>query len=120
MQDLYTTVSLQKGLTDVGFKINLYNMCIANKMIGGQQMTICYHEDDCKLIHRKSKVSDRIIKWLRNEYESILKDGLGEMTVSRGKFHKYLGMTLDYTVRGQVQIKLIHFLDKALIAFNKV
>ena len=42
------------------------------------------------------------------------------MTVSRGKVHKYLGMTLDYTVRGQVQITVIDFLDKVLIAFDKV
>ena len=41
------------------------------------------------------------------------------MMVSRGKVHKYLGTTLDYTVRGQVQITMIDFLDKVLIAFDK-
>ena len=41
------------------------------------------------------------------------------MTVSRDKVHKYLDITLDYTVRGQVQIKMIDFLDKILIAFDK-
>ena len=41
------------------------------------------------------------------------------MTVSRGKVHKYLGMTLDYTVRGHVQITMIDFLDEVLIAFDK-
>ena len=41
------------------------------------------------------------------------------MTVIRGKFHKYLGMTLVYTVRGQVQITMINFLGKVLIAFDK-
>ena len=40
------------------------------------------------------------------------------MTVSRGKVQKYLGMTLDYTVRGQVQIKMIDFLYEVLIAFD--
>ena len=40
------------------------------------------------------------------------------MTVSRGKVHKYLGMTLGYTVRGQVQIKMIDFLYEVLIAFD--
>ena len=34
------------------------------------------------------------------------------MTLSRGKVHKYLGMTLDYTVCGQVQITMVDFLDK--------
>ena len=41
------------------------------------------------------------------------------MTVSRGKVHKYLGITLDYTVFGQFQITIIDFLDKVLIAFDK-
>ena len=41
------------------------------------------------------------------------------MTVGRGKVHKYLGMTLDYTVRGQFQITIIDFVDKVLLAFNK-
>ena len=41
------------------------------------------------------------------------------MTVIRGKVQKYLGMTLDYTVRGQVQITMIYFLGKFLIDFYK-
>jgi hypothetical protein len=43
-----------------------------------------------------------MIKWLRHEQESIFEDGSSEMTVSRGKAHKHLGVTLDYSVRGQV------------------
>ena len=41
------------------------------------------------------------------------------MTVIRGKVHRYLGMTLDYTVSGQVQITMIDLLDKILIYFDK-
>ena len=108
-----------KSLTDIGFKIKPYNPCVANKMIDGKQMTICYHVDDCKLSHRRSKVNDQIIKWLRQEHESISEDGSGKTTVSRGKVHKYLGMTLDYTFRGQVQITMIDFLDEVLTAFDK-
>ena len=42
------------------------------------------------------------------------------MIVSRVKVEKYLGMTLDYTVRGQFQITMIDFLDRVLIDFDKV
>ena len=108
-----------ESLTDIGFKINPYDPCVANKIIDGQHMTICYHADDFKLSHRRSKVSDHMIKWLRQEYESIFEDGSGKRTVSRGKVHKYLGMTLDYTVCGQFQITLIVFLDEVLISFDK-
>ena len=50
-----------KSLTDVGFKINPYDLCAANKMIDGQKMTICYHVYNCKLIQRRNKVNDRMI-----------------------------------------------------------
>ena len=35
-----------KSLTDVGFVLNPYDPCVANKMIGGHQMTICFHVED--------------------------------------------------------------------------
>ena len=43
------------------------------------------------------------------------------MTVSRGKVHKYLGMTLDYTIRGgQVKIMMINYVGEILTAlFDK-
>jgi hypothetical protein len=54
-----------KSLTDIDFVINPYDPCVANKMIEGEQMTICFHVDDCKLSHRKKKVMDRMIEHLR-------------------------------------------------------
>jgi hypothetical protein len=60
-----------------------------------------------------------MIDWLRQEYESIFEDGSGEMTVSRGRVHKYLGMTLDYTVRGQVNISMFDYADKIINPFDK-
>jgi hypothetical protein len=81
-----------KILTDIDFVINQYDPCVANRTIEGEQMTICAHVDDCKLSHRKTKVMDSMIKYLRQEYESI-EDGSGAMTVSRGTIHKYLGTT---------------------------
>jgi hypothetical protein len=59
-------------------------------------MTICLHVDDCKLSHKSSKAMFKMISWLKDEYENIFEDGSGKMAISRGKVHKYLGMTLDY------------------------
>jgi hypothetical protein len=108
-----------KSWTDIDFVINPYDPCVANKIIDGKQMTICWHVDDLKASHVKSKVMDRMIKYLRKECESISKDRSGAMVVSRGKIHKYLGMTLNYTVRGQVQISMFDHIDEILTAFNK-
>jgi hypothetical protein len=108
-----------KSLTDIGFVINPYDPCVANKMVDGHQMTICFHVDDCKLSHINAKANDKMINHLREEYESIFKDGSGKMTVSRGKVHKYLGMTLDFTVRGEVKITMLDYVEEILTAFNK-
>jgi hypothetical protein len=62
---------------------------------------------------------DIMIEYLRQECESIFEEGSGAMTVSRGKIHKYLGMTLDYTARGQVKITMFDDVDEILTDFDK-
>jgi hypothetical protein len=62
---------------------------------------------------------DRMIGYLRQEYESIFEDGSGAMTVSRGNIHKYLGMTLEYSVPGKVKITMLNYINDILAAFDK-
>ena len=66
----------KKSLLNKGFVINPYDPCVANKMINGNQMTILFHVDDCKLSHVDPKVNDRMIRWLRCEYENIFEDAI--------------------------------------------
>ena len=108
-----------KSLTCIRFKINPYNPCIANKTVDGTQITICFHVDDCKLSHHSSRANDKMIDWLWQEYESIFEDGSGQMTVSRGRVHKYLRMTLDYTIHGQVNILMFDYVNEIIDAFEK-
>ncbi len=82
-------------------------------------MTICFHVDDCKLSHKSPKVNDRMIRWLKREYKSIFEDGSGEMSVSRGKIHTYLGMTLDYTLQGRVVITMFEYINEIVSAYDK-
>ena len=53
-----------KSLKDQGYKVNPYDACVWNKSIGGKQCTICFHVDDCKILHLIPKVVDKTIKWL--------------------------------------------------------
>jgi hypothetical protein len=101
-----------KSLTDIGFIINPYDLCVANKIIEGKKMTICFHVEDCKLIYLRKKVMDTIIEYLREEYASIFEDVTGAMTASRCKIHKYLGMTLEYSVHGQVKTTMFDDVEK--------
>jgi hypothetical protein len=107
------------SLESIGFEFNPYDPCVANKMIDGKQMTVCFHVDDCKISHVDSKAVDKMIDWLKENYEVIWEDGTGHMKVSRGKVHKYLGMTLDYSVDGQVSITMIPYIEEILAAYKE-
>jgi hypothetical protein len=52
---------LIKDLTGIGFKLKPYYPCVANKMINGKQMTLCWHVDDMKISHFDTK---RVMEWL--------------------------------------------------------
>jgi hypothetical protein len=41
------------------------------------------------------------------------------MTVSIGKIHKYLSITLDYTICGQVKITVFDYVDEILMSLTR-
>ena len=96
----------------VGFKVNPYDPCVANKMVQGHQMTIMWHVDDVKSSHVDSKVNDSFGDWIKKEYGE-----LGEVKSSRGKKHDYLGMLLDYSEDGQVKIDMVEYVKKMVTEF---
>ena len=49
-------------LQKLGFTLNPYDKCIANKMINGKQMTISWHVDDCIASHVDQGVLDEFGK----------------------------------------------------------
>jgi hypothetical protein len=46
----------------------------------------------------------------------MFEDGLGAMKVIRGKIHKYLGMSLDFSEKGQCRVTMHDYLDGILEA----
>jgi hypothetical protein len=100
-------------------KLLLLSHNFINVMINSTSLNEAHYVDDCKLSHRKTKVMDNTIEYLRQEYESIFEDGSGATVVSRGNIHKYLGMNLDYTVRGQVKITMFDYINEIITAFDK-
>jgi hypothetical protein len=108
-----------KSLTKKGFKLNPYDGCVANKIVDGKQLTICFHVDDCKISHKFTKVVDDVIVWLQSEYESIFEDGSGAMKVHRGKHHTYLEMDLDYSHKDECRITMYGYLDGILHTFDE-
>jgi len=78
-----------------GFVMNPYNPCAWNKKIRKFQLSIIFHIDDLLISHRYADVVSLFIKKLEKEYS--VKDPL---TVTRGKLHEYLEMTVDFSVPG--------------------
>ena len=48
---------LRKDLESIGFKINPYDPCVANRMVKGKQQTVVFHVDDLKCSHMDKKVN---------------------------------------------------------------
>jgi hypothetical protein len=100
---------LSKTLVSWGFVINPYDCCVANKTINGKQCTICWHVDDLKISHMSPNVVTSVIEQLD---EAFGKEA--PLTITRGKIHEYLGMTLDYSEAGKVKIYMVEYIMRML------
>ena len=60
-----------------------------------------------------------MIAWLKKCYKKIFPDGSGKMLISRGKFHDYLGMKLDFLKQGEVVITMILYIQEMIEVFNQ-
>ena len=45
---------LRRELEEMGFEVNSYDPCVANKIVNGTQMIVCWHVDDLKISHKDS------------------------------------------------------------------
>ena len=96
-------------LQKMGFKINPYDRCVANKEIQGSQCTIVWYVDDAKVSHMKREVVSEVIGDIEKEF--------GKMDITYGNVHDYLGMIITIKDRkvvvdmsAQVE-ELIEFFD---------
>ena len=78
--------------------MNPYDPCVWNKIINEKQMTVAFHVDDMKISHPNEKEVTKVINQLRYIYGKT-----DPMTENIGKIHEYLGMTVDYSNKGEVK-----------------
>jgi len=101
---------LSRFLTDrLGFEINPYDECVANKIIAGSQCTIAWYVDDLKISHQKQEVLEEVFNDIQSEFGKE-----APLTVSRGKVHNYLGMQIDYTEEGKVKFTMPHMIEEII------
>ena len=81
------------------FVFNLYDLCVANKIIDGKQCTIYWYIDDNKISHADENfVTDVLEK---------MKEHFGDIKIYRGSSHVFLGIGIvlrDYR-KFQVEMK---------------
>ena len=61
----------KKDIEAIGFKVNPYYPCAANKMLHDKQMKITWHVNDHKVSHVEKDIIDTFIKCTNETYEYI-------------------------------------------------
>ena len=67
-----------ENLQKLGFVLNDYNQCVANKYIDGTQCTIAWYVDDLKISHVWEEVVMEVLQQIEETIE-------GELTIETGK-----------------------------------
>ncbi len=104
---------LVADLCSIGFELNPYDPCVANKMMDGHQMTICWHVDVLFLGHKDPTTVSNIIQWLQDCYETSDKP----LQATCGTLHDCLGMNMDFLTPGDVSFHMTPYLRKVLNDF---
>ena len=104
----------RSDIETIGFKVNDYDPCVANRIINGKQHTITWHVDDVKSSHQDPAVNDKFYSWLQEKYGD---PRIAPVKATRGKVHEYLAMNLDFSVSGIVKIHMKKHIEEMLKEF---
>ena len=104
----------RKDIESIGFVVNPYDPCVANRIVNGKQHTVTWHVDDLKSSHVHSTVNDEFLLWLKKMYAS---DEIGEIKVIRGHRHDYLAMTMDYSSPGVLKLDMTKYVKSMVDEF---
>jgi hypothetical protein len=74
---------LVADLTSLGFELNPYDPCVANKIINGKQITVCWHVHYLFVGHEDPNVVTTFLDWLAQRYDTDDK----KLNVVRGHKH---------------------------------
>ena len=101
--------NLSTYLMEMGFKLNPYDLCTANKIIDGNQCTIVWHVDDLKISHVNPLVVTSVLDQLESKY--------GEMSITRGSKHTYVGINFEFKKDGTVKIEMMDYILECIDEF---
>ena len=99
-------------LSELGFTLNKYDPCVANKWINGSQCTICWYVDDTKMSHKDPKVIDWLVHELEQEF--------GKLTVKRGNKHTFVGIDFEIMPDGTVRLLVKNYLKECIESYEEI
>jgi hypothetical protein len=70
---------------------------------------VLWHVDDIKVFHEDPEVITQMLKLFEDVYG---KDA--PLTITRGKVHDYLGMTIDYRVDSKAKFTMTDYIQNML------
>ena len=97
---------MKSTLESLGFISNTQDICIFNKMVGDQQISVALYVDDLLITSCSDVAINELLKALTEKY-----DGL---TVRQGPILSYLGMTWDFNDPGQVSVTMSGYVEDLL------
>jgi len=107
--------TLNAKLISMGFMVNPYDKCIANKVIRRRKCTILWQLDDIKV----SDVDSQVVSGVLGELRKIIRKR-GTTNCESWQKHNYLGMVLDYPTRDAVQITMYDYIKNMLVQLPPV
>ncbi len=102
--------NMSQTSTKIGFILNPYDPCVANKMLNGQQLSICWHVNNIFISHKDHQVVSDIIQWLLTWYK----------TATCGSAHDHLGMNIGFSNPSNVSFDMIPYITQILNKFPEL
>ncbi len=105
---------LRLELEAYGFKVNIYDPCVANlESPGGKQLTVIWHVDKMMTMCKENFKLTKFSCYLAKIY------GM-KLVMHTGCEHNYLGMDMEFTSEGTLQVSMITYLKNAITGFPKM
>ncbi len=105
---LWFDIIKKEKLLEQGYVQNPYEPCVFNKWHDDAQVqsTIGVNVDDLITTCKNSDIAESVITWLEAEFD--------ELKVTRGKIHKFTGMTFDLSEKKKLKITMKKSIDEVL------
>jgi hypothetical protein len=105
---------LRLELEAYGFEVNPYDPCVANmESPGVKQLTVIWHVDDLMAMCKENFELTKFSCYLAKIYGTKLR-------MHTGCKHDYLGMDMEFTSEGTLQVSMITYLKNMITSFPEM